>query len=130
MAKKNSLYEEPNDPLEGLKFGYVQLQLCTDGPDKIVLDHIRVRAYCNAALNQFLGLTGLAIPVDTLKTTSSESWLRVPREDLSNFTAAITAYRGTKIDDTMCLLRIEQTGISLSAMKAPEDIDESLDNRP
>lgn len=130
MVKKNSLYEEPEDPLEGIKFGYVKLELCTDGPDEITLDHIRVRAYCNAALSQFLGLTGLAIPVDTLKTTSDESWLRVPREDLSRFTAALTAYRGTKIEDTMCLLRIEQTGNSLSTIKGTQDIDESLDNRP
>lgn len=123
MEKKSSLYEEKEDPLEGLKFGYVQLQLFTDGPDKIVLDDVLVRAYCNAALQQFLGLTGLAIPLDTLKTLNSESWLRLPREDVSKFKAAITAYRGAKITDTTYLLRIAQSSNSLESMGAPDGLN-------
>ncbi|KAK5663084.1 hypothetical protein OQA88_6500 [Cercophora sp. LCS_1] len=58
------------------------------------LDALQVRAYCTAALRQFLGDTGAAISVDTLLVRGADVWLRVPRQDLGAFAAAMTAYGG------------------------------------
>lgn len=58
------------------------------------LDALQVRAYCTAALRQFLGDTGVAISIDTLLVRGVHVWLRVPRQDLGAFAAAMTAYGG------------------------------------
>lgn len=82
------------------------------------IDPLQVRSYCTAALRQFLGETGTSIVPDILlignnTATSSctqgqgrerehgrgrkretDIYLRLPREDLGTFAAAITAFPG------------------------------------
>lgn len=88
-------------------FAYAHLELDTDGPQDIKLDDLMVKSYFTAALKQFLGLTGQAIPIDILKAQDSTCWVRLPREDLSSFAAAITAYRGSSDGDTQYILRMK-----------------------
>ncbi|KFG85239.1 hypothetical protein MANI_016503 [Metarhizium anisopliae] len=89
-------------------FSYAHMELATEGPQEIQLDDILVKSYCTAALKQFLGLTGQAIPIDILKTQNEACWLRLPREDLQSFCAAITAYRGVTEGDTRYILRTKR----------------------
>ncbi|KND93524.1 hypothetical protein TOPH_01727 [Tolypocladium ophioglossoides CBS 100239] len=97
-------------------FSYVRLELVTDGPDNSELDNLQVKSYCTAALRQFLGITGAAISMDILKAEGSECWVRVPRQDLGSFAAAITAWKGTNEGGTQCLLRIKQCSDWLGMM--------------
>ncbi len=45
------------------------------------IDDLTACSYLSAALQQYLGLTGAAIPMDVLKTNGRDCWIRVPRED-------------------------------------------------
>jgi ribonuclease P/MRP protein subunit POP8 len=58
------------------------------------LDALQVRSYLTAALRQFLGDTGAAIPIDILLVQGQSVWVRVPREDLAAFAAGVTAFSG------------------------------------
>ncbi|KAM7201511.1 hypothetical protein V8F33_003335 [Rhypophila sp. PSN 637] len=72
-----------------------------------IIDPLQVRSYCTAALQRFLGDTGAAIVPDILLIRSSSSskkcqqeadiYLRLPRQDLGAFAAAITAYPGRQV---------------------------------
>ncbi len=44
-------------------------------------DILTLRAHLTSALQQFLGLSGTAIPIDILKVEGRDCWIRVPRED-------------------------------------------------
>lgn len=103
-----------------ISFAYTHLSLATDSSEAIRFDEIQVIAYCNAALQQFLGLTGLAIRMEIVKADGTNFWVRVPRGDGNKFNAAITAYRGTKVDETMCLLRVAETS-NTAPVGAKED---------
>ncbi|KAH7033002.1 uncharacterized protein B0I36DRAFT_361736 [Microdochium trichocladiopsis] len=71
------------------------------------LDALQVKSYCSAALKQFLGLHGSAIPFDILKVEGSHGWIRVPRDDLAAFAAAITAWSGTSSGGQHVTLRLK-----------------------
>jgi ribonuclease P/MRP protein subunit POP8 len=71
------------------------------------LDALQVRSYCTSALRQFLGIAGTAISLDILKVEGSDCWLRIPRDDLSAFSAAITAWQGTVDNGAHLTLRIK-----------------------
>ncbi|KAK3190548.1 hypothetical protein K4F52_003238 [Lecanicillium sp. MT-2017a] len=103
-------------------FAYAQLELCTESsdPNAVVLDDLQVKSYCTAALRQFLGLTGVAIPVDILKVTPSGCWLRVPRDDMPSFAAALTAWKGSSENGTGYLLRLKQCSDWLGPMVGSE----------
>ncbi len=58
------------------------------------LDAITARTFLTAALQQFLGLTGTAIPIDLLKIEGHDVWIRVPREDGSAVVAALGGWTG------------------------------------
>jgi len=86
-------------------FSYAHLSLLTasTSPQKPTLDEITVRSYLTSALTQFLGLSGAAISIDILKVESAagkkldeggEVWVRVPREDLAPFLAAVGGWVG------------------------------------
>ncbi|KAG6056674.1 hypothetical protein E4U17_002032 [Claviceps sp. LM77 group G4] len=94
-------------PLAEQPWSYAYLELATDGPQPITLDNLMVKSYMTAALTQFLGLTGSAIPIDILKAQDSICWVRLPREDMDSFAAAITAYRGSREADTQFVLRMK-----------------------
>lgn len=110
-------------------FSYVHLELLTDPLDAAVeLDNLQVKSYCTAALRQFLGLTGTAIPLDVLKVEGSECWIRVPRDDLGSFAAALTAWKGTSDGGVDCLLRIKQCSDWLGTMVGSHGQDQLWNN--
>lgn len=85
-------------------FAYAHLELVTSSSSTssslsssaaVSLDPIQVRTYLTSALRQFLGISGQAIAVDVLRVDGARCWLRVPRDDLSAFAAAVTAWPGT-----------------------------------
>ncbi|TQS31511.1 hypothetical protein Golomagni_08205 [Golovinomyces magnicellulatus] len=121
MSKPDKSFVISTTTIKDTQFSYAHLTLSTNGPDSIVLDDLQVKSYCNGALQQFLGLTGLAIPVDILKVTETDCWLRVPRQDLSNFAAAITAWRGKTEGTTQYLLRIKQCSDWLGTLVGPDE---------
>lgn len=105
-------------------FSYAHLELITDRPEEAVeLDNLQVKSYCTIALRQFLGLTGAAIPLDILKTNGSECWLRVPRQDLGSFAAAITAWKGTSDGGVQYVLRMKQCSDWLGVMVGSDGQD-------
>ncbi|KAG6039808.1 hypothetical protein E4U41_002132 [Claviceps citrina] len=97
-------------------FSYAVLELATDGDGDpqtqtqttITLDDLTVKSYLTAALRQFLGLTGqaMAMSIDVLKADGSTCWVRLPREDMGSFAAAVAAYRGARDGETQYLLRV------------------------
>ncbi|KAK2069593.1 hypothetical protein P8C59_004155 [Phyllachora maydis] len=84
------------------------------------LDALQVRAYCTAALRRFLGDTGAGMPVDVLAikgADGTDAWVRVPREDLAAFAAAMTAYPGQEDgEDGMLVLRLRSCGNWLGSL--------------
>ncbi len=80
-------------------FSYARLSLLNPDPTHPTspappLDALQVRSYLTAALRQFLGDTGAAIPIDILQLQSPSVWVRVPRSDLAAFAAGVTAFAG------------------------------------
>ena len=45
------------------------------------IDILTVRRCLSSALQQYLGLTGVAIAIDILKIEGRNCWIRIPRED-------------------------------------------------
>lgn len=73
-------------------FSYLHLTLLT--PATTVVDLLTARAHLTSALQQFLGVTGTAIPVDFLKIEGCDVWVRVPREDGAAVVSAISGWVG------------------------------------
>ncbi|KAJ1329229.1 ribonuclease P/MRP protein subunit POP8 [Microdochium nivale] len=100
-AKKSSKsLELATSTIRAPPHAYAHLQLLSSSPngpasDGEQLDALQVKSYCLAALKQFLGLHGSAISFDILKVEGCEGWVRVPRDDLAAFAAAVTAWQGT-----------------------------------
>ena len=110
-------------------YAYAHLQLSTSDPTCTPsLDDLQAKSYCTAALRQFLGLTGASISVDLLKVENNECWVRVPRQDLSVFAAAITAWAGASEDGVVRLLRLKQCGDWLGAMVGSDGQDRIWDS--
>lgn len=85
------------------------------------LDDVAARSYLFAALQQYLGLTGTAIPIDILQVEDRNVWIRVPREDEVAVTAALSQWVGAR----GVSLRIEARGNWLGgvlATKAEKDV--------
>lgn len=72
---------------------YAHLELITT--NDLVLDDLQIRSFLTSALKQFLGTTGSGMQIDILKVQGKESWVRVPRQDLGAFAAALTAWSGS-----------------------------------
>ncbi|KAI0157721.1 hypothetical protein GGR57DRAFT_500671 [Xylariaceae sp. FL1272] len=87
------------------------------------LDALQVRSYCSSALNQFLGATGMGINLDILKVDGASTWIRVPREDLAAFAAAITAWTGVSHDGVPSSFRVVGCSDWLGALVGQEDED-------
>ena len=45
------------------------------------IDVLTARGYLSSALQQYLGVTGVAIAIDILKVEGRSCWLRIPKED-------------------------------------------------
>ncbi len=78
------------------------------------LDEITARSYLTAALQQYLGLTGTAIAIDILKVEGPNVWIRVPRDDESAVTAALSQWCSAK----GVSLRVEARGSWLGGVAA------------
>ncbi|KAG9850612.1 hypothetical protein KCU98_g4257, partial [Aureobasidium melanogenum] len=72
---------------------YLQLSLITNSPN-YQLDALTAHLHLRAALSQFLGLHGTAIPIDILKLHNNDVHIRVPREDASALVVAVGGWVG------------------------------------
>lgn len=73
------------------------ITLVNNTPSQVTaLDEITLRTYLTAALTEYLGITGTAIPINILKvdSTSGEAWVSLPREDERAMVAALTQWVG------------------------------------
>lgn len=93
-GKKSKSQEIYSTTIKSPTYAYAHLELITT-TNNLILDDIQLRSYLSAALKQFLGATGSGMPIDILKVQGKESWVRVPREDLGAFAAALTAWSGS-----------------------------------
>jgi len=121
-TKESSAHDIFNCTISKPAHAYAQLELVTaevisvSSPRsnhpaaEVELDALQVRSHCTAALKQYLGLTGVAIPIDVLKVLGRECWVRVPREDLPAFTTSITAWSGVVQEGTTSMLRVCASG--------------------
>lgn len=92
-SKSHGIY---TTTLKSPQFAYAHLEIISATSDTILsLDELTVRQYLTSALKQFLGITGTAMPIDILKVSGREAWVRLPRQDLGTFAAAMTAWVGT-----------------------------------
>ncbi|POS75291.1 hypothetical protein DHEL01_v206313 [Diaporthe helianthi] len=92
--KKSKSHEIYSTTIRNPTFAYAHLELITT-TNNSTLDELQLRSYLTAALKQFLGATGSGMPIDILKVQGKESWVRLPREDLGAFAAALTAWAGS-----------------------------------
>ncbi|KAI1659047.1 hypothetical protein F4813DRAFT_37276 [Daldinia decipiens] len=106
------------------RYSYAHLELFSASADPGVLDALQVRSKCTSALKQFLGTTGLGMPLDILKVEGKDCWLRVPRDDLAAFSAAITAWQGSYQDGLHSSLRIRGCSDWLGALVGRDGEDE------
>jgi ribonuclease P/MRP protein subunit POP8 len=81
-----------NHPYSYFHLRFNSLETQTQHP----FDELTLRSYLTAALQQYLGLTGTAIPVDILKVEDQNAWIRVPSDDEIAVTAAITQWVGVQ----------------------------------
>ncbi|KAK2875610.1 hypothetical protein FQN49_001570 [Arthroderma sp. PD_2] len=91
------------------QWAYLHLELATASSDSItkapaptLLDPLTAKTYLSAALSQFLGLSGTAIPIDILKIGDNVSqkstktiWIRVPYDDAAAVAAAMSSWIGS-----------------------------------
>ncbi|KAI8950821.1 hypothetical protein F4801DRAFT_322452 [Xylaria longipes] len=120
--KVNKSYELAKSVIKAPPYSYAHLELFNAESSKTEeLDAVQVKSYCTAALKQFLGATGMAIPLDILKVEGQSCWLRLPRDDLGAFAAAITAWQGTKQDGVLSTLRIRGCSDWLGALVGQQD---------
>lgn len=78
---------------------YIHLVLITSSSlpgksDSSSPDAISIHMHLRAALQQFLGLHGTAIPIDIMKHEGHDLWIRVPREDANAVVAAVGGWVG------------------------------------
>ncbi|CAK7217912.1 hypothetical protein SBRCBS47491_003325 [Sporothrix bragantina] len=105
-------------------FAYAQIEVVrssaplggSTGSGQEALDALQVRSYCDAALKQFLGATGAAMPLDLLKLDGSEFWVRLPREDLGLLAAALAAWNPVSRSGTSTALRLKGSGNWLGSL--------------
>lgn len=70
-------------------WAYVHLERLSFAGKSPPLDAVTAQLYLTAALSQFLGLHGAAIPFDILKIEEQDLWIRLPAEDRSALIAAV-----------------------------------------
>jgi ribonuclease P/MRP protein subunit POP8 len=70
-------------------WSYIRLQHVASSNQSHDLDAVTAHLHLTAALSQFLGLHGTAIPFDILKVEGQDVWIRLPNEDSSALIAAV-----------------------------------------
>ncbi|KAI3323221.1 hypothetical protein HD806DRAFT_535706 [Xylariaceae sp. AK1471] len=120
--KVNKSYELAKSTIKAPPHSYAHLELFNaESANTGELDALQIRSFCSAALKQFLGATGMAIPLDILKVEGQSCWLRLPRDDLGAFAAAITAWQGTAQDGVHSMFRIRGCSDWLGALVGQQD---------
>ncbi|KAI1184619.1 hypothetical protein F5B17DRAFT_442473 [Nemania serpens] len=124
--KVNKSHELARSVIRAPLYSYAHLELSSANVPETntraeELDALQVRFYCTAALKQFLGATGMAVPLDILKVEGRSCWLRLPRDDLGAFAAAITAWQGTAQDGVHSIFRIRGCSDWLGALVGQQD---------
>ncbi|KAI0388901.1 hypothetical protein F5Y17DRAFT_171717 [Xylariaceae sp. FL0594] len=126
LPKAKKSLELAKSVLRASPYSYAHLELFNAGPSvPEELDLLQVRSFCTAALKQFLGATGMAIPLDILKLEGRSCWVRLPRDNLGAFAAAMTSWQGTIQDGIHSTLRIRGCSDWLGALVGRPD-EESL----
>ncbi|KAK5120072.1 hypothetical protein LTR85_006553 [Meristemomyces frigidus] len=82
--------------IRNARWSYLHLQQVTTARTATSGDAVTAHLQVTAALSQFLGLHGAAIPVDILKLDGADLWIRVPAEDNSAVVAAIGGWLSGK----------------------------------
>lgn len=77
-------------------WAYIHLQHLTPPGSNAKLDEVTAHLHLTAALAQFLGVHGTAIPIDVMKLEGAEVWIRVPSEDKSALIAAVGGWMSSK----------------------------------
>jgi ribonuclease P/MRP protein subunit POP8 len=75
-------------------WSYIRLQQFQPPQNSNTLDALTAHIQIAAALHQFLGVHGAAVPVDVLKLEGSDVWIRVPAQDRSALVAAVGGWVG------------------------------------
>ncbi|KAJ2896740.1 uncharacterized protein MKZ38_005268 [Zalerion maritima] len=102
-------------------WGYAHLKMVPEGHiNRLELDNLQAKSLCTSAFSQFLGISGTAISVDILKVANAELWVRLPGRDLSRFSAAVSAYRGSVISGNQYSLYIVACSEWLGALVSQE----------
>jgi len=98
-----------------LPFSYLHLSLVSSNPSAKdpPIDALSVRSHLTAALNQFLGETGTAIPIDILKVEERDVWIRVQNADADALVGAISGWVGA---GGAAAWRVKQKGDWLGAV--------------
>jgi len=122
LPKAQKSHELARSVIKAPPYSYAHLEFCNAGPPTPEeLDMLQVRSFCTAALKQYLGATGMAMPLDILKLEGRSCWLRLPRDDLAAFTAAITSWQGTVQDGIHSTFRIRGCSDWLGALVGQRD---------
>ncbi|KAI0381855.1 hypothetical protein F5Y04DRAFT_61199 [Hypomontagnella monticulosa] len=124
VTKVKKSHELVTATIRAPPYSYAHLQLSGASANPGTLDALQVRSYCTSALKQFLGTTGVGIPLDILKVDEKDCWLRVPRDDLGAFSAAITAWQGSYQDGVHSSLRIRGCSDWLGSLVGRDGEDE------
>ena len=104
-------------------YSYFHLSLQSLTPQRLQpLDEITARSYLTTALQQYLGLTGIAVPIDILKVEGRSVWIRVPRDDEAGVAAAVSQWVSSKGVN----FRIEARGSWLGGVLAKGGKDSRL----
>ncbi|KAL7625099.1 hypothetical protein AAE478_004313 [Parahypoxylon ruwenzoriense] len=115
-SKAKKPHELVTATIRAPRYSYAHLEVFSGSTQPDELDALQVRSYCTSALKQFLGVTGVGIPLDILKVEGRECWLRLPRDDLGAFSAAITAWQGSFQNGVHSSLRIRGCSDWLGAL--------------
>ncbi len=119
LSKSYELYQ-CNFPLRPFAYAHIEvLQRPVSGAgaqEAVPLDALQARSYCDAALKQFLGATGAAMPLDLLKLEGSHFWVRLPNQDLDLFAAALAAWSPALQDGVSTALYLKASGDWLGSL--------------
>ena len=74
------------------------------------IDILTARKHLTSALEQSLGLTGVAISVDILKIDGRDVWLRVQSKDEIVFSTALSSWTGTEDSFWMIKAKSQRLG--------------------
>lgn len=77
-------------------WAYIYLQHLTSAGPTPSLDAVTAQLHITAALSQFLGLHGTAIPVDIMKLEGGDVWIRVPAQDKTALVGAVGGWVSAK----------------------------------